>query len=547
MKNEVTLYFNTDKLLEGKAYKNEENQFNEIITKYSSIKKLDSKFEISININKEKQITDFNDGFKFLVKEISFSGFNGERSCKKYNKGKPSNIKLQKEYFKTTFNNLTIEEIKNIANINTKEVESLEKIKEFLWDDTNKEEIKSNWVKKYKNIVSKLKLEGIQKAVISKIKDNKEVLNSNGDNSIIKYNTGEILLYSFFKHQNKEMNLVSVTLDYEDNELYGLEEIKERIKHNIGNLTDIGIYYVIYSKDNNMESKLYQTLENKDPSNNEFEIYFNKEKNICIEKRLHKKEEEEGYELKIEEYALALAYKLYYHQQEKKLAELTLGSSGLDETILFASEFARFQSNFIFENPTLIQSYKLFYENLELEKYEQRLIYKLDGIIKFIGLEHDKNEAARLKQEKIDADKEKILESFKKDKINDYKEQCKQYITDQNTNIDKVEADKNKKWSIIIGTIATIFTVTGGVAGGVDAFEKYLWITVISFAMISSAILFGILYLDNKTTTSIKKNKYKINELSKKMNSTIENIKNLSSIEKLNEFKVERLPEINNQ
>jgi len=226
--------------------------------------------------------------------------------------------------------------------------------------------IKDNYNQKYDELVKKLIDDKIVESICKKISENSEKYS-------IDAPINEIIFYDFFTGNDFKVNMVSFMLDLKISNNDILEKLNEKIVKD--HMLEVA---------NNVNFLAYYELVDF-TKNNRGEISFREQgSNIFISER---NEESQNYE----EFALALAYKNIYDQIQINLAEKTK----LEEFISLASSFSKFRSKYDFKNPTKNLYYLKFYQILDLQNEREAVENKLDGIIKFIGLEHDKRETKK--------------------------------------------------------------------------------------------------------------------------------------------------------
>ena len=149
-----------------------------------------------------------------------------------------------------------------------------------------------------------------------------------------------------------------------------------------------------------------------------YQLYLNSNRNICIE---HKFEKNFNKELNnICEYSLALAYKNHYQNRAIQLSEVAKNISYEDyEAILnYATDVAQFEATYFFKNPTSLHAYSAFFEKLLLGEMQQELQSSLDRLVQFISLLHNKKESQRVKKEQEEKEITKKLDDVKSQKLN---------------------------------------------------------------------------------------------------------------------------------
>jgi len=497
------------------------DQFNQSLNKFSKIKLYKPSDEIKINIDdfRESLKNSVKNGYKTLPKDnnkLTLANALGLSSQKKGKRGTDAS-RDQFHYFSLLFTYFDISFLKDNIAIETESMQKKMRDRRDALDDlknlyemhivsqntseykNKKEEINKKFNNKddpYKRALESLIDLSIKDKLINKISESKE------KDSIIKLTS--LNSYNFFED---DVKFYSCTFWLENVHDYHNEIIVNFLCDQFDlDLTMIGIYNEYQNNVTLLSDSEFQTLLSLNKSisydqnlfkpeykEKNFQYYISYEKNIALEYKSMTSNFKNTVLSKIEEFALAIAYKEYYETKLEGLLEVDISPNNYHELVEKASNFAKFQAKYNFKNPTKLKAYEAFYECLNIGMYQEEIENKLDGIIKFIGLEYDRKETIISKYENMIKEEEKVFLEKENEKTNEILE-----------NIKKIEEWRTEIWTYIIGAIATIFTVAGGI-GGWEKILEFPTVSLMSFGL--SVVIVGGGFIYNHCSIKKKINK----------------------------------------
>jgi len=129
---------------------------------------------------------------------------------------------------------------------------------------------------------------------------------------------------------------------------------------------------------------------------NDHEQYIYKKTNTGLEYSVYSLEDKKqrGFD-RVSLFTLALAYTNYYKCKTIEISKkaISMEIEQYDEILEYATDVARFEATYYFQNPTHKYYYDGFFKLLGVERLHNEFIDSLNGLTKFIGLLHTKKES----------------------------------------------------------------------------------------------------------------------------------------------------------
>jgi hypothetical protein len=96
-------------------------------------------------------------------------------------------------------------------------------------------------------------------------------------------------------------------------------------------------------------------------------------------------------------FMLSLAYANYYKNKTMEISQraFNMKIEDYDDILQYSADIARFEATYYFSNPTNKYYYDGFFKYLDIETLHNEFITSLNGLIKFVGLLHTKQESQK--------------------------------------------------------------------------------------------------------------------------------------------------------
>jgi len=164
---------------------------------------------------------------------------------------------------------------------------------------------------------------------------------------------------------------------------------------------------------------------------------------------------------RVNQFMLAIAYKDYYEKKSYETSKIALQAnySQYNEILEYAEQVAKFEAAYFFKNPTTKNNYEGFFNKFKIKETHDEFIVSLDGLVKYLGILHDKQEVNRIEQEKIEREnqirkEDQIREQEKIERENQIikEDQIREQEKDK-------QEEKEKKFTALVGTITGIIAI----------------------------------------------------------------------------------------